>query len=117
MKLLLLSHDLMIVARVEGAARKLGLTMVTVRDQQAAIDAASDGDSQVLIVDLRLPDLSLEDLVEAVAVQAGTPIVACAPHVHKANLSAAREAGCDAVVTRGELDRGLETILGELLAK
>ena len=113
MKLLLLSHDLMIGARVEGTARQLGLTMVTVRDQQAAVDAASVGDCRVLIVDLSSPGLNIGDLMESV--KEHLPVVTCAPHVHEQRLAAAREAGCDAVVTRGQLDRGLEEILAKLL--
>ncbi len=114
MKLLLLSNDLMIGSCVEGAARQHGLTMVTVRDQQSAVDAASVGDCRVLIVDLRLPGLSVGDLVESV--KEHLTIVACAPHVHEERLAAARDAGCDAVVTRGQLDRGLGELLEKLLA-
>ncbi len=114
MKLLVLSNDLMIGARVEGAARQRGLTTVTVRDQQAAIDTASEGDCRVLIVDLRCPGLNIGDLVKSV--KEHLPLVACAPHVHEAKLEAARAAGCDAVVTRGQLDRELEELLGKLLA-
>ncbi len=118
MKLLLLSNDLMIGARVEGAARQCGLTMVTVRDSQAAIDAACENDCRLLIVDMRLPGLDVGSLVEAIrdCRDELLPIVACAPHVHEAKLAAAREAGCDAVVTRGQLDREAEAIVEKLLS-
>ncbi len=114
MKLLLLSNDLMIGSCVEGAARQHELTMVTVRDQQAAIDAASEGDCRALIVDLRLPGLNIGDLVESV--KEHLPVVACAPHVHETRLAAAREAGCDVVLTRGQLDRELGAVLEKLLS-
>lgn len=117
MKLLLLSNDLMIGARVDGAARQHGLTMLTVGDIPAAVDVASEDDCRVLIVDLRVPSLNVGALVSAVrdCRDSPLPIVACAPHVHEAKLSAAREAGCDAVITRGQLDRELEAIVGCLL--
>ena len=119
MKLLLLSNDLMIGSCVEGAARQHGLTMQTVRDQQAAVDFASEADSRVLIVDLRVPGLDVDALVKAVrdGRELHLPIVACAPHVHEAKLAAAREAGCDAVITRGQLDREVGEIVGRLLTE
>ncbi len=108
----------MIGACVEGAARQHGLTMLTVGDISAAVDAASEADSRVLIVDMRLPGLNVGALVSAVrdCREETLPIVACAPHVHEAKLSAAREAGCDAVITRGQLDRELGEIVASLLA-
>ena len=117
MKLLLLSHDLMIGSRVEGAARQYELTIVTVGDQQATVAAVGNNDCQLLLVDLRTPEVDIEDLVEAVrkCCEQHLPIIACAPHVHEAKLTAARQAGCDAVITRGQLDRELETILGRLI--
>jgi len=116
MKIILLSQDLMISARLEGAARQHGLSMVTVRDQQAAVDVASDEDCRMIFVDLKLPKLNIEALVISVrdCRDAHLPIIAYAPHVHEANLAAAREADCDAVVTRGQLDREAETILTEM---
>ncbi len=117
MKLLLLSRDLMIGSRVEGAARLHELTTLTVGDQQAAVAAAGNNDCQLLLVDLRTPGLDIENLVEVVrnSCEQHLPILACAPHVHEAKLTAARQAGCDAVLTRGQLDRELETILGRLI--
>ncbi len=116
MKLLLFSNDLMIGARVEGAARQHGLTMVTVGNQAVAIDAVREDDCRLLVVDLRMPSLDVRALVKAVrdCRDDNLPIVACAPHVHEAKLAAAREAGCDAVITRGQLDRELGEIVSRL---
>jgi len=109
----------MIGARVDGAARQQGLTMVTVHDPQAAVDAASEDDCRLIIVDLRMPNLDVRALVKSIrdCRESHLPIVACAPHVHEAKLAAAREAGCDAVITRGQLDRELEAIARRLLTK
>ena len=118
MKLVLLSHDLMIASCVEGAARQSGLTTVTVRDQQTALDTASDEACRLLLVDLRLPGLGIEALVQSVrqTSKQHLPIVACGPHVHELNLTAARAAGCDVVVTRGQLDREAAEIISKLVA-
>jgi len=117
MKLLLVSQDLMIGSRVEGAARQHGLSTVTVGNQATAIEAAGDEACCVVLIDLRLPGLDIAAFVEAVRShrESALPMVACGPHVHEASLAAAREAGCDAVVTRGQLDRDATHILGSLL--
>jgi CheY-like chemotaxis protein len=117
MNIVLLTQDLMIGARVEGATRQLGLTMQNVSEQQAAISAAEDTACQVLLVDLRTPGLDITALVQAIrtAHNPSLPIVACGPHVHEANLAAATAAGCDAVITRGQLDREISAILAKLV--
>jgi len=107
----------MLGARVEGAARKQGLSVVTVGNHEAAVTAAADDESRLLLIDLRLPNLQVGDLVSAVRenLTNSVAIVACGPHVHEAKLAEAHEAGCDAVVTRGQLDREAEAIFGRLL--
>ena len=116
MRLILLSHDLMISARVAEAAHQQGLDVMTVNDHDAAVAAATETESGLLFVDLRLPGLRIGALVTAVRACRALhlPIVACGPHVHEANLAAAREAGCDAVVTRGQFDRDAENLLAEM---
>ena len=119
MKLVLLSQDLMIGARVEGAARQHELTTMTLGNASAAVDAACRDDCRLLLVDLRLPGLNVVDLVTAIrsSEASHTPIVACGPHVHESKLTEARNAGCDEVVTRGQLDREAEEIFGRLLGE
>ena len=117
MKLALLSQDLMLGARVEGAARQVGLSIWNVREQHAAVVAAADPETRLLLVDLRTPTLDVATLVQAVrdACDQPLPIVACGPHVHEAKLAAANQAGCNAVITRGQLDRELDAILADLI--
>ena len=64
---------------------------------------------EAVLVDLGTPGLKPNDLAERLAPLAtGRPaIVAFGPHVHEALLSAAREAGCDEVVSRGQFSRNL----------
>ena len=116
MQIVLLSQDLMIGAHVEGATRQLGMTLQQVPKQQAAVAAATDTACQVLLVDLSTPELDLAALVQALRSARGRslPIVASGPHVHEARLEAARAAGCEVVISRGQLDRELSTILTAL---
>lgn len=119
MKLLLFTQDLMIGSRVEGAARQHGLKLVTIGNQAGVVEAAGDAESLVLIVDLQVSGLDIGALVTAVrgSREPSVPIVAFGPHVHEARLEAARAANCDAVLTRGQLDREVGNVVGALLNK
>lgn len=113
MKLVLLSRDLMLSSRVDGAARRCGYSVVVAAEQSLAVSAVADNDCQLLFVDLQLPDLEIAALVDQVRRSAAGDlcIVACGPHVHERRLHAAREAGCDRVVTRGQFDQQADQIL------
>ena len=120
-KLVLVSGDLMLGARVEGAARQCGLTMVTAAGHAQAIAASAD-ECRVVLIDLRTPGLDIAELVNALRRQtalrqqtACLSIVACGPHVHEQRLDEARRAGCDLVVTRGQLDREAEAIFQRIV--
>ncbi len=117
MQLVLLSTDLMISSLVAGAALQHELTVVTVSDQAAALTAAREEQTRVLVVDLRLAGLDIAALIGALrdAVNDTVRVVAFGPHVHEANLAAAREAGCDEVVTRGQFDREAAQIFGGMV--
>jgi len=114
-KLVLVSSDLILGARIEGATQQCGLTMVTVGGQGPALEASGD-DCRAVIIDLRTPGINVAKLVEALRKQGDSslPIVACGPHVHEQRLDEARRAGCDLVLTRGQLDREAESILQQL---
>ncbi len=114
-KLVLVSGDLMLGARVEGAARQCGLTMVTAAGHAPAIAASAD-ECRAVLIDLRTPGLDIAELVNALRQQtARLSIVACGPHVHEQRLDEARRAGCDLVVTRGQLDREAEAIFQRIV--
>jgi len=118
-KLLLVSGDLMLGARVEGAARQCGLTMVTAAGHAQAIAASAD-ECRAVLIDLRTPGLDVAELVNALRLQtarlaARLCIVACGPHVHEQRLDEARRAGCDLVVTRGQLDREADAIFQRIV--
>lgn len=115
-KVVLLSTDLMISSLVSGAVGPLEATLVTVGTAVSALEAIA-GEEAILVIDLRLSGLDVGKLV-ASARQAGVSslqIVAFGPHVHEANLAAAREAGCDAVLTRGQFDREASAVIGAML--
>ena len=101
---LLYSADLMAASRVEGAAARAGVAFSTV-STPAQLAAKLDQETvQLVIVDLSSPGLDVSALVDTVRKgrPAPPPIIAFGPHVHEPLLAAAREAGCDEVVSRGQ---------------
>jgi CheY-like chemotaxis protein len=89
---------------------------VTVENASSAADAAPQaqaGQFRLCLVDLDLPDLDLPALVESLRSAAAPPaaIVAYGPHVHTAKLNAARQAGCDEVLTRGQFNKQVDSVL------
>jgi DNA-binding response OmpR family regulator len=113
MNVVLLSGDLMVVSRVAGAASQAGAELRTAANATQAAELCRENSARVLIVDLSTPALDVAALVAALnAGSASTPtIIAFGPHVHEERLAAAREAGCDRVVSRGQFMGQLEELL------
>ncbi|QDV68285.1 hypothetical protein Poly24_19940 [Rosistilla carotiformis] len=109
---LLLSTDLFFASRIKSAATEAGYEMsmgksvekVTLKD-----------DLRVVIVDLATTGSTVEAISEHIHQQTPTAkLIAFGPHVQTGRLDAAREAGFDLVLTRGQLDRGLSQLFPEL---
>jgi DNA-binding NarL/FixJ family response regulator len=114
MDVLLLSADLMTQSRVEAAAARCGATLRTVVDPAAIVQVANESSARLLIIDLTLPSLGLASLVAQLKLPfAAAPvrIVAFGPHVHESLLTAAAQAGCDEVTSRGQFFTQLDAIL------
>ena len=114
MSVLLISNDLMLGSQLRPAATQAGTTMA-VKPSPAQLLAAEPPDGvKLVIVDLSAPGLDVAALLAAIADWPTHPaVIAFGPHVHKAKLAAAREAGCDAVLSRGEIVSGA----GEWIAR
>jgi DNA-binding NarL/FixJ family response regulator len=113
MTVVLLSGDLAVLSRVEGAAARLAQAVRSASSETQAVDFCKTEVAETLIVDLSMPSLNLAGLVNQLKTSesSGARIVAFGPHVHEQRLAAAREAGCDLVVSRGQFFSQLETIL------
>jgi DNA-binding NarL/FixJ family response regulator len=112
MTLILLSADLTVVSRVEGAAARAGMTVRVVSNRSAAVEVAAAETTDVLIIDLGSPVGDVKELVIDVKAQCpNARILAFGPHVHEQKLAAAREAGCDLVVSRGQFFAQVDALL------
>jgi CheY-like chemotaxis protein len=112
MEVLLLSPDLMVQSRVAAAAGRAEIPAPRIwggREIPAIEDTAR---IRLVLIDLSSPGLDVKKTVAAVRERlTGASIVAFGPHVQMAKLEAARDAGCDRVISRGQLDRDIQAIL------
>jgi DNA-binding NarL/FixJ family response regulator len=113
MSIVLLSADLMVVSRVEGAGAKAGTSVRAVSTAAGAVEACRAASAAILVVDVGTPSLDIGSLVRDVksTVGAAARVVAFGPHVHAERLAAAEQAGCNEVVSRGQFFAQLDEIL------
>ena len=114
-RIILISNDLMVVSRVQGAAAKCGANVRAVGSVAAAVELQRDEPAVLILIDLSTPAIAVVDLVNAVKA-AGEPtarLVAFGPHVHEEKLAAARAAGCDSVLSRGKFFSDVDSIIAE----
>jgi len=112
MKAVLLSGDLMVLSRVEGAAATAGAIVRAANSPRRACELCEAESAELLIVDLASCIDDLPELVGELRTRLGPAlrIVAFGPHVHEDRLAAARAAGCDSVVSRGKFFSDLESL-------
>ncbi len=114
MTVLFLTSDLVFSSRVAASASQMGATLRTVMaPAKLADEFAAHPDVSLLLIDLYMPGLDIAAVVvEArAAVSHSLGIVAYGPHVHEDRLGAAREAGCDEVLTRGQFNSQIDAVL------
>lgn len=105
----------MLVSRLQGIASALDLEATQASSPSSAA-AKCNEDTLVAIVDLKLPSLAIDDLrAQLIQAHDAVRIVASGPHVHTKLLAAAEAAGCDLVVSRGQLDREGAALISQLL--
>jgi AmiR/NasT family two-component response regulator len=112
-----LTNDLVFPSRVRPVAERLGARFETAMnpDGIAAKLSADPSTESIVLIDLN----SNADPAATIAKLKSLPtppraIVAFGPHVHEARLAAARDAGCDLVLTRGQFDSQIESLLEQL---
>jgi CheY-like chemotaxis protein len=115
MSAVLLSTDLLGISKIAGAAERAGCTLATVASAAEVIARIAATPARLVVIDLSTTRDDLAHLVHAVRVQPEPPvaILAFGPHVHEARLQSAREAGCDAVLSRGQFQATADAIFGQ----
>lgn len=114
MRVLLLSCDLLVGSQISGAARRRNVELQIVSDSTQLLATAQAEPVKLVFIDLGTSGFDIALVVEQIHSLKPQPrIVAFGPHVHRAKLSAARAAGCDCVLSRGEFHAKSDAILEE----
>ena len=113
MPTILLSADLMMSSQVAGAAARQQVQLVTLGNPSALAGHESVAGADLVILDLTLASLDPAAIVSALKSLPDPPrrIIAFGPHVHAARLTAAKAAGCDAVLSRGQFHSSMDELL------
>ncbi|MEZ6065296.1 MAG: hypothetical protein R3B90_06220 [Planctomycetaceae bacterium] len=109
-----LTSDLLLASRVGTAADDAGLPIQTALTVAQAIAATTREVVTGLLIDLETGGLELAELFRQLPDRAQLCVVAYGPHVHAQLLEAATSAGCELVLTRGQLDRNVREVLARL---
>jgi DNA-binding NarL/FixJ family response regulator len=117
MEVVLLSNDLMVVSRVSGAAASSGAVLRVAGSAAAAIAHLDERTANLVVIDLGLPAIELEPFISSVKTDGehSARVIAFGPHVHAERLAAARSAGCDAVLSRGQFFAQVDALMGGIL--
>jgi ActR/RegA family two-component response regulator len=112
----LLSDDLLWISRFAASAQALGLRLLAARDVQRLMEHLRSQTPNCVVIDLG------QTLVEKVAkvikeLHPQVRLVGYGSHVDTAALEAARAAGCDAVLTRGQVAAELPELLSKWITR
>lgn len=116
MRCLMLSKDLMFSSQLTAPLTRRGHQGTVIPDASAVANHISGTDEYFVIVDLTVPGLDIGETIQTMRQHEPSPlrVLAIGPHVHAPKLEAAKEAGCDQVLTKGEASRALDSALASL---
>lgn len=111
MAAILLTGDLVFSSRVAAAGQRVGVDVQTTCSPDSLAEQASG--AALVMVDLSAAGVDVDALVRRLRALAAPPrqIIAFGPHVQESLLAAARAAGCDEVLARGQFNARMDEIL------
>jgi CheY-like chemotaxis protein len=114
MEIIFLTTDLLFSSSVAGAAARIGLKLRTAATHAALLELAGAAEANsIVLLDLNSPGVEPADVVPALRALPNPPraIIAYGPHVQEDRLVAAKAAGCDEVLTRGQFNATMDDVL------
>lgn len=112
MSVLFLTQDLMFSSRLAQAGQRAGVTVRVLGNPDALVDVTTTDSPGLVILDISTPGLDVEQAVASIrSVGEGTTVIAYGPHVHHERLEAAQSAGCDVVLSKGQFNSQIDTIV------
>jgi CheY-like chemotaxis protein len=110
-RVLIVCGDLFFSTQLRSSGERAGAQIeLELQGSQAARRAASIR-YDVMIVDLETPGLDVGSLMESLGEGERPRVIAFGPHVQEQRLAAARTAGCDLVVSRGQIATSLPALV------
>ena len=115
MSILLLSADLATSSKLSAAASRQGNTLGVAYSVEALLEKSAAQPASLVILDLSLAGLVVANVLMKLRSLPTPPsaVIAFGPHVHENLLAAANAAGCDRVLSRGQMIGRAEEILAE----
>lgn len=114
MNIYALTSDLMFGSQMSAAARSSGAALATLGSASGLVESLGDAPEGSLVVLDMTCDAAKKDIAGLVAslreAHQSARILAFGPHVQEALLTAATEAGCDTVMTRGQFHREMDQL-------
>ena len=115
---LILSQDFLFGSRLSEAISDRGYEVSMQGSLESSVASTTEPSWSLIIVDLTLKTITIEDVVAwQQSLTPPPPLLAFGPHVQTGQLERARQAACEFVLTRGQLDQQLEQLLDEILAR
>ncbi|HWL08444.1 MAG TPA: hypothetical protein VNQ76_08570 [Planctomicrobium sp.] len=106
---LILCKDLFFSSQIHGAVQRAGLVGRTCLSVGGCVDQLKLGGIRDVIVDLQIPELDLPALRAAAVPPCRLTVFG--PHVNVDLFAVAEQAGCDAILTRGQASAKLDAML------
>src|SRR5262245_679246 len=110
-----LTNDLLFTSRVAGVAAQVGAGLETAQSIDRLLTHIESSSQSPIFVLLDLNSTGVEPAAIVPRLKslptAPRAIIAFGPHVHEAKLADARAAGCDLVLTRGQFDAQMRSLL------
>ena len=110
-RVLIVCSDLFFSTRLRAEAERAGALVELELQGSHAASRALSGEYAAVVADLESPGLDISRLMEVLPPGDRPKVIAFGPHVQEQRLAAARAAGCDQVVSRGQIASGLCELL------
>jgi CheY-like chemotaxis protein len=114
---LLLSRDLLFTSKVTSEARAQGVRVMVAGSADLAAEMIDQWQPRALFLDLTAGDLVSSAALLGYRRASGpdVPFIAFGPHVDKAALASAKDAGCDLVLPRSKFSAELVDLIRRFL--
>ena len=111
-KVLLVCGDLFFSTQLKGSAEGVGAAVDVELSSARVAGRVAEGGYSHVVLDLEASGLDVVELMGSLPAEGRPVVIAFGPHVQVGRLDAAREAGCDHVVSRGQVAASLGELLG-----